>query len=315
MAEKTGIKIGYLKITDHLILGVSDLKQKKGMETFDHCTLVPVVKNGWNEVADALSTKALDGAMILAPCAMDLFKSGVDLQLLLFTHKSGSILVKSKKARIEKIEDFAGKTVLIPYQLSVHHMLFHRLLSEKGLKPGRSTEKGIDVTLEVVAPFQMPEALAYDDEGQIGGFIVAEPFGSQVIAQGHGEEFFLSKDLWPGHPCCVFVVRSEIIARYPQAIQEICTSFVRSGLAIDAQPEPASVIGGNFLSQDRALIKKVLTQPPDRIITGELFPVIEDLDTIQKYMMDKMNILTSLIDLEKFVNTQFAHKAGARGAR
>ncbi len=312
MAEKPAIKIGYLKITDHLILGVSELKLKKGMEKFEHCTLEPVVKNGWNEVADALSVKSLDGALILAPTAMDLYKSGVDLKLLLLAHKSGSILVKSKKANIEKVEDFAGKTVLIPYQLSIHNMLFHKLLSEKGLKPGRSTEKGIDVTLEVVAPFQMPEAIEYDEEGEIGGFIVAEPFGSQVIAQGHGEEFSLSKDLWPGHPCCVFVMRSEIIEKHPEAIQEICNSFVKSGLAIDAQPDPASVIGGDFLSQDKELIRKVLTTPPDRITTGELFPVIEDLDTIQKYMMDKMKIMTSLIDLEKFINTEFAVKAGAK---
>jgi NitT/TauT family transport system substrate-binding protein len=312
MAEKPAIKIGYLKITDHLILGVTDLKLKKGMETFEHCTLNPVVKNGWNEVADALSVKSLDGALILAPTAMDLFKAGVDLKLLLFAHKSGSILVKSKNAHIEKIEDFAGKTVLIPYQLSVHNMLFHRLLSEKGLKPGRATEDGVDVTLEVVAPFQMPEAIEYDEDGEIGGFIVAEPYGSQVIANGHGEEFYLSKDLWPNHPCCVFVVRNEIIEKHPEAIQEICDSFVKSGLAIDAQPEPASIIGGNFLSQDKEVIKKVLTDPPDRILTGELFPIIKDLDTIQKYMMDEMKIMTSLIDLEKFIDTSFAKKAGAK---
>ncbi|MBU1342462.1 MAG: ABC transporter substrate-binding protein [Proteobacteria bacterium] len=312
MAEKPEIKIGYLKITDHLILGVTDLKLKKGMEKFEHCTLRPVVKNGWNEVADALSVKSLDGALILAPTAMDLFKSGVDLKLLLLSHKAGSILVKSKNAKIEKIEDFAGKTVLIPYQLSVHNMLFYKLLSEKGLKPGRSTEKGIDVTLEVVAPFQMPEAIEYDEEGEIGGFIVAEPFGSKVVAQGHGEEFYLSKDLWPKHPCCVFVMRNEIIEKHPEAIQEICNSFVKSGLAIDAQPEPASVIGADFLSQDKELIKKVLTDPPDRILTGELFPIIKDLDTIQKYMMDEMKIMTSLIDLDKFVDTSFAKKAGAK---
>lgn len=312
MAEKPAIKIGYLKITDHLILGVTDLKLKKGMEKFEHCTLSPVLKNGWNEVADALSTKSLDGALILAPTAMDLFKSGIDLKLLLFAHKAGSILVKSKKAHIEKIEDFAGKTVLIPYQLSIHNMLFHKLLSEKGLKPGRATEKGIDVTLEVVAPFQMPEALEYDEEGEIGGFIVAEPFGSMVIAKGHGEEFYLSKDLWPKHPCCVFVVRNDIIKKYPEAIQEICNSFVRSGLAIDAQPEPASIIGGDFLSQDRDVIFRVLTDPPDRILTGELFPIIKDLDTIQKYMMDEMKIMTSLIDLDRFVDTSFAKKAGAK---
>lgn len=312
MAEKPALKIGYLKITDHLILGVTDLKLKKGMETFEHCTLEPVVKNGWNEVADALSVKSLDGAMILAPTAMDLFKSGVDLKLLLLTHKSGSILVKNKNANIDKIEDFAGKTVLIPYQLSVHNMLFHKLLSEKGLKPGRATEEGIDVTLEVVAPFQMPEALEYDEEGEIGGFIVAEPFGSQVIAKGHGEEFCLSKDLWPNHPCCVFVMRNEIIEKYPEAIQEICNSFVKSGLAVDAQPEPAAVIGGEFLSQDKDVIQKVLTTPPDRILTGELMPQVEDLETIQKYMMDEMKIMTSLVDMEKFVDTSFALKAGAK---
>ncbi len=312
MAEKPALKIGYLKITDHLILGVTELKLKKGMETFEHCTLETVVKNGWNEVADALSVKSLDGAMVLAPTAMDLYKSGVELSLLLLTHKSGSILVKSKNAHIEKIEDFAGKTVLIPYQLSVHNMLFHKLLSEKGLKPGRATEKGVDVTLEVVAPFQMPEALEYDEDGEIGGFIVAEPFGSQVIAAGHGEEFYLSKDLWPNHPCCVFVMRNEVIEKHPEAIQEICTSFVKSGLAVDAQPEPAAVIGGDFLSQDKNVIQKVLTTPPDRILTGELMPRIEDLETIQKYMMDEMKIMTSLIDLEKFMDLSFATKAGAK---
>jgi len=312
MSDKPAIKIGYRKITDHLILGVTDLKLKKGMEKFEHCTLEPVVKNGWNEVADALTVKSIDGALILAPTAMDLYKSGVDLKLLLFAHKSGSILVKSKRANIEKIEDFAGKTVLIPYQLSVHNMLFHRLLSEKGLTPGRSNESGVDVTLEVVAPFQMPEALEYDEDGEIGGFIVAEPFGSQVIAKGHGEEFYLSKDLWPNHPCCVFVMRNELIEKYPEAIQEICTSFVKSGLAIDAQPEPASVIGGNFLSQDKEVIRKVLTDPPDRILTGELFPIIKDLETIQQYMMDEMKIMTSLIDLEKFIDTSFAKKAGSK---
>jgi len=312
MAEKPAIKIGYLKITDHLILGVTKRKLDKGMETFSHCSLETVVKNGWNEVADAIATKSLDGALILAPTAMDLFKSGIDLKLLLLTHKSGSVLVKSKNAHIEKIEDFAGKTVLIPYQLSIHNMLFHKLLSEKGLTPGRANEPNVDVILEVVAPFQMPEAIQLDEEGEIGGFIVAEPFGSQVIAQGHGEEFYLSKDLWPKHPCCVFVMRTEIMEKHPEAIQEICTSFVRSGLAIDAQPDPASVIGGDFLSQEKDVIHRVLTQPPDRILTGELLPVIEDLDTIQKYMMDKMKIMTSLIDLDKFVDTRFAEKAGAR---
>ncbi len=312
MADKPVIKIGHLCITDHLILGVTNLKLQKGMETFEHCTLESVLKNGWNEVADALTTKALDCALILAPTAMDLFKENEDLKLVLLAHKSGSILVKNKKANIEKIEDFAGKTVLIPYQLSIHNMLFHKLLSEKGLKPGRTSEAGVDVPLEVVAPFQMPQALEFDEDGEIGGFIVAEPYGSMVIAKGLGEEFCLSKDIWPNHPCCVFVVRDEVIKKHPEAIQEITTSFVKSGLAIDDQPDSASVIGADFLSQDKDVIKRVLTDPPDRILTGELYPKLEDFETIQKYMMDEMKIMTSLIYLNKFIDTAVAEAASAK---
>ena len=133
MADKTIIKVGHLKITDHLILGVTDLKLKKAKENFKYCSLETVPKAGWNEITDALADGNIDGAFVLAPTAMDLFKSGLGIRLILFTHKSGSILVKNKAANIEKIEDFAGKFVLIPYQLSVHNMLFHKLLFQKPL--------------------------------------------------------------------------------------------------------------------------------------------------------------------------------------
>lgn len=312
MADKPNLKIGHLKITDHLILGVTDLKQKKGMEEFKYCSLTPVLKNGWNEVADDLATGALDGAFILAPTAMDIYKSGVGIKLILFTHKAGSILVKNKRANIQRIEDFAGKVVLIPYQLSVHNMLFHKLLKEKGLNPGTTRDPKADVFLEVVAPFQMPEAIEYDEEGEIAGFIVAEPIGSQVITRGFGEEFYLSCELWPKHPCCVFVMRDEIIEKHPDAVHEITNSLVRSGLAVEDQPAAAAAIGAKFLGQDKGVIEQVLTNPKERIQTDELFPVIDDLAIIQDYMFDKMGILKDKVDLDKFVDTRFAKAARAK---
>jgi len=312
MADKPIIKIGHLKITDHLILGITDLKLKKGKETFNHCSLETVLHLGWNQVADGLAAGSIDGAFILAPTAMDLFKSGVGIKLILFTHKSGSILVKNKAANIDKIEDFAGKVVLIPYQLSVHNMLFHKLLSEKGLKPGTGKDPGVDVRLEVMAPIQMPEAIQYDEEGEIAGFIVAEPIGSQAIAAGLCEEFYLSKELWPDHPCCVFVVRDEIISKYPDAVYELTDSLVKSGKSMELQPSAAAAIGSIFLGQDKSVVERVLTDPQDRITTGELFPIIDDLATIQDYMSDKMKILKSKIDLEKFVDIQFAKAVGAK---
>lgn len=306
------IRIGHLKITDHLVLGITAEKIRNGVETLKHCILEPVLMHGWNQVADALSDGGLEGALILAPTAMDLFKSQVPIKLILLTHRSGSILVKNKAAGIRNMRDFKGKIVLIPYQLSVHHMLFHRLLAEVGLKPGTTKDPHADVFLEVMAPTMMPEAIEYDKEGEIGGFIVAEPIGTQAVAGGYGEEVCLSKDLWPGHPCCVLVMRDHVIRDYPEAVQEITNSFVQSGFFMDKNPAEAAKIGSAFLAQDEMLIRSVLSSPADRITASELFPRVNDLIVIQDYMIHDMNIMTSAIDMNAFVDIRFAKTAGAK---
>lgn len=312
MADNPVIRIGHLQITDHLILGVTADKIERGEEALSNCNLEPVLMHGWNQVADALTAESLEGAFILAPTAMDLFKAGVGIKLILFTHRSGSILVKNKAAGIKRMEDFKGKIVLIPYQLSVHTMLFHKLLAEVGLKPGTTKDPDADVFLEVMAPSMMPEAIQYDEDGEIGGFIVAEPIGSQAIAGGYGEIVCLSKDLWPEHPCCVFVMRNEIIEKYPDAVQEITNSLVQSGLSIDSNPEAAAKVGAQFLNQDEDVIKSVLSDPVDRITTSRLFPRINDLSVIQNYMLNDMKIMTSTIDMNQFVETRFAEAANAK---
>lgn len=312
MPDTPVIRIGHLKITDHLILGITADKIKTGVETLNHCMLEPVLMHGWNQVADALSDGSLEGAFILAPTAMDLFKADIPIKLLLFTHRSGSILVKNKAAGITSMKDFKGKIVLIPYQLSVHHMLFHKLLAEMGLRPGTTKDPHADVFLEVMAPTMMPEAIQYDEEGEIGGFIVAEPIGTQAIKQGFGEQVCLSKELWTGHPCCVFVVRNEVLNDYPEAIQEITNSFVQSGLFMDKNPEKAAIIGSEFLGQDVDIITSVLSEPSDRITASELYPKINDLIVIQDYMIHDMNIMTSAIDMNLFVDSRFAKAAGAK---
>ena len=48
MADKPVIKIGHLKITDHLILGVSKYKIQKGAENLQHCTLETKAMVGWD---------------------------------------------------------------------------------------------------------------------------------------------------------------------------------------------------------------------------------------------------------------------------
>jgi len=302
MGEKAKLRIGHLNITDHLILGITKDRLDKSIETFQYLNLETVPIMGWPELVNQLE-KGLDGAFILAPSAMDLYKSGLGIRLVLLGHKTGSIFIKRKGAGIEKITDFKGQTVIIPYQMSIHHMLIHQLLTEAGLTPGK------DVMFETLAPVQMPEALEYGEEDNLGGFIVAEPFGSISVKAGHGDVFSLSKDLWPHHPCCVFVVKDQIIEKYPDAVQELVNSLVNSGKLAEDKPDEAAQIGATFLKQDAGLIKGILTEPKDRIITNELMPVLEDFEKIQNYMTEKMGVLKAKIDLEKFIDLRFAKAA------
>ncbi len=182
-------------------------------------------------------------------------------------------------------------------------MLVYKLLKENGLEPGK------DVMFETLAPADMPLALEYGEEDKLGGFIVAEPFGSVSIRAGHGELFALSKDLWPKHPCCVFVLKEDVIEKNPDAVYELTESLMKSGMIAENDVETASEIGAKFLGQDKELIKSILTEPKDRIITDDLVPVFEDFEKIQNYMVDEMKVLKGKIDLEKFIDTRFAEEA------
>jgi len=57
-----------------------------------------------------------------------------------------------------------------------------------------------------------------DDIGAVGGFIVVEPIGSQVIKAGFGEGFALLKDILPNHPCCFLVINQDLAGKYPEAV-------------------------------------------------------------------------------------------------
>jgi len=308
MGNKPVIKIGHIAITDHLVLGITKHKIDYQVEKFDYCTLETEAMIGWDYVGDSLCKGEIDAAFILAPYAMELFHSGEDISLVLLGHTTESVMIKNSRLNIKTVEDFKGKTILLPFHLSIHMMLLDRLLKEHGLTVG----PGKDVVFEVMAPAQIPQAMEWDENGELGGFIVAEPYGTEVIHKGFGEEFVLSKDLWPDHPCCVFVVRNEILNKHPDAIQELCNSFVKSGIFIEKKPQDAAKIGAKFLNQTVEIVEEVLTMPPDRVKYSLLKPQFEPFEIIQNYLTTEASAMSGKIDLEKFIKMEFANQSGAR---
>lgn len=307
------LKVAHIQITDHLALGV--LKHRiDTRELQPHSfSLQTQCMMSWNLVQDALESGKVDAAFILAPIAMDLFNYGVPIRLILFAHRNGSIMVRNKAIEYRKPyqQFFKHKTFFIPHRMSIHNMLAFKYFSEMGLKPGVVGAGAVNMVFEVAAPVNMPAFLA--ETQNACGFMVAEPIGSRAIAAGIAEKQLISSEIWDQHPCCVVVFREDFIRHNTDAVHEFTQMLVDSGKFIENYPQQSAEIATAFLDPakaiglDPSLLLKVLTEI-NGITTNNLYPVMEDLDVIQRFMKNNMNI-GSIIDLEKFVDRRFADVA------
>ncbi|MDM8516375.1 response regulator [Desulfobacterales bacterium HSG16] len=307
--KKILLNVAHIQITDHLVLGVMKHLINVGTLKPKYFEMETRCMTGWNSVQKSLEKGLVDVAFILAPIAMDLFGSGVPIQLVLLSHKNGSICVKNRIGLdMPSFQDFfKEKMFYIPHLLSVHHMLASMFFREIGLKSGVVGKEAIDVSFEVVPPVTMPELLKKSPG--TSGFMVAQPVGRKAITLGGADPMFLSGELWEDHPCCIVAVQKKLIA-HDDAMHEFVDMLVQSGKYIENNPTESSQIAVEFLDPGKKLglsvpeLESVLTEPFG-IRTFDLFPKIEELDRIQQYMSKNMGIGTP-IDMEKFVNTTFA---------
>lgn len=313
--KKTGsglkkIRVGHIQITDHLVLGVLKHMINTGEYKPRYFELETRCLKSWNQVQKSLETKELDSAFILAPIAMDMFAAGVPIKLVLFSHKNGSICVRNNKdAKIKSIRSFfKNKKFFIPHILSVHHMLSSMFFNEIGLKAGMMGKEVLDIIYEVVPPVIMPDYMKQNPE--TCGFMVAQPIGAKTVSKGGAELMFLSGELWENHPCCIVAAQDDFINENTDAVHEFVDLLVKAGMYISQNPAHSAQIGVDFLDSEKKLglnpllLEEVLNEKYG-IKTDNLFPVIEDIDKMQRYMKEKMGIGT-LIDLEKFIDLRFA---------
>ena len=107
-------------------------------------------------------------------------------------------------------------------------------------------------------------------------------------------------------------MQDDFIDKFPEAAQEFVSLLIETGKYIEDDKARAADIGVGFLDPEGKMglnpkvLQNVFSQPLS-IKMDDLYPVIEDLDSIQRYMHDVMNI-GKIIDLEKFVLTHFADK-------
>jgi NitT/TauT family transport system substrate-binding protein len=295
--HKVPTRIGYIPITDHLLLGVAAAHDNA---TYKNLDLEPMRFNDMGTIAEGIRAGSLDGGIIFAPLAFQARLKGIPIKLVLLGHRDGSGLVVRLKPEIKTAGDLRGATIAIPHRFSTHNMLLHMFTSNAGLK------YGTDFNVIEMPPTEMPSGLA---GGNIDGYIVAEPIVSIGELMGVGHVLVLSHDIWKHHPDCVLVMREEYLKNNPQAAQEFLSSFIKAGEWVESHRLEAAEIGHTFLGQPQNALVHALTESADRVTFRNLVPVKEELEKVQNYMAENLGSFPQKINMNELLDTSFALKA------
>ncbi|MWV61416.1 twin-arginine translocation pathway signal protein [Helicobacter saguini] len=277
------VKIGYLPITDHLVIIANALPDSK--QKFTHLKFA-----SWADIAQAFSSGAIDGAFLLAPLALKIHAQGVKIKALMAAHRNGSALVVSSKGNIDNVSKLKGSKIAIPSRFSIHYILLCELLAKNNIDLK-------DVKLIDMSPTEMVAQLA---TGGIDAFIVAEPFAIQAQTIGVGRVLILSKDIRANHICCLFCA-SENLYSDKNLATNLVSSFVNAANFITNNPSKASEISKQFLGQKPEIIDALLKQK-DRVIYKHLKLQQDEVALIAKNAKD-LNL--GNFNVDNFIDSSF----------
>lgn len=293
---KRTITIGHFPIIDHLVLGVA--AHNEGND-FEHFNLTTERFEKWDEIIDGLMSGKLDGAFILFPLALKIFREGAPIKIVLLGQREGQVLVAKKG--ISKVEELKDKLVHIPNVYSVHNIILHELLKQAGL-----TDKDIQYKVGFESVREMAESLR---RRETQAFISAEPWGTLAKQMGAGQIIATSADVKTHHTCCVLVLRDELIDESPQVCEELVKSLVKAGMFMSAYPRQAAEIGAEFLGHPRQLLLESLTHHRGHVLFWDLLPRLEDFRELQNIAVNEMHMWPDAIDLQQIIDATFAQKA------
>ena len=104
-------------------------------------------------------------------------------------------------------------------------------------------------------------------------------------------------------PCCL-VVHEDLIAEKPEVVQDLVRGICESGEWTEQHRPEAATLVAPYFRQDEAVVRHVLTRPPDRVSYRMLTPTDEDLQRIQD-MAVEAGILARPIAISDLVDRRF----------
>ena len=216
------------------------------------------------EIMSAYSAGALDMAYVgEAPATTAVANKATDAVVVAQVNTEGSALViKRDEAEIEAIQDLIGKTVAVPGHSTVQDFLLRKGLTKAGVEPQK-------VNIIVLKP---PEMITSLQSEQIHAFIAWEPYPSQAITRGVGQNLATSQTMWPEHPCCVLTAAQNFLQDYPNVVKGVIQAHLKGTAYINQHPKEAAAIGVEYTGMKKSTVRramKAVNYTPNLSIIGE----------------------------------------------
>lgn len=271
-------RVGYMPISDHLLAMVTEhLFRDRKLSFVQKCYL------SWSVLVDDLRCGRLDAGFIMVPLAMHLHKSGVPLLHVMDAHHDGSSLAVSLHGRIQCLG--------LPAPHSTHQTLLD-LLAE-------SRPELRDLTTQFISPSY---ALASMRTNKIDSFFCAEPWGTKCTHEKLGRILICSKDIVPGHTCCILAVRGEYAVKRGDIVRDYLGLLLEARDRICIDPYFGAMIQSLFTGIALGIAAHVLEQ---RLVTfDDLKPDKQRVMAITRMMRTEAEDSVAF-DLDRFVCTDF----------
>jgi nitrate/nitrite transport system substrate-binding protein len=225
-----------------------------------HGLNVDVIKTaGWAVIRDKTLNKEYDAAHMLSPMPIAI-TMGVGSNAIPYTApaieningQAITLSIKHKDKRDPK--DWKGFKFAVPFDYSMHNYLLRYYLAEHGLDPDQ------DVQIRAVPPPEMVANLRADN---IDGFLGPDPMNQRAVYDGVGFIHVLSKEIWDGHPCCVFAASKEFVTQTPNTYAALLKAII-DATAFAHKPENRKQIAeaiapANYINQPVTVLEQILT--------------------------------------------------------
>lgn len=206
------IRFGYLVADQLHSPAVMIMKEKKMLEEAG-------VAVKWNEYlagANAMQDMA-SGAIEFASCGavpiMITFAQGVDVAVLAGANAEGSSLVVSND--MKTVKDLDGKSIGTPGIGSIQDAMVEQVAKTNNIKISRKSMKVSDMPL-------------FLNKKEIDGFISWAPHPANAVSLGYGHQLLTSHDMFPGHQCCVLVVRGDTMKNDPETTRKVLAAYLKA---------------------------------------------------------------------------------------